>query len=84
MKIEYIHEPTDLQCGQAVVAMVTGRPVSDIVNLLDNDKETTLREMKNIFKYFGFELSEKRTQAENKSELPELCVLSLETPRCWH
>ena len=64
--------------------MVTGRPVSDIVNLLDNDKETTLREMKNIFKYFGFELSEKRTQAENKSELPELCVLSLETPRCWH
>ena len=23
--IEYIHEPTDLQCGQAVLAMVLGK-----------------------------------------------------------
>ena len=82
--IEYIHEPTDLQCGQAVVAMVTGRNISDIIRLLNNDKETTLREMKNIFRYYGFEISDKKTSVSDKSELPDLCMLSLETPRCWH
>ena len=29
--IRYIHEPTDLQCGQAVLAMVLGKTVDEIV-----------------------------------------------------
>ena len=41
--IEYIHEPTDLQCGQAVLAMVLGKTVEEIVTFLQNDRETTLR-----------------------------------------
>lgn len=44
--IEYIHEPTDLQCGQAVLAMVLGKTVDEIVTFLQNDRETTLAEMK--------------------------------------
>ena len=31
MKIEYIHEPTDLQCGQAVIAMAAGVTVDEVV-----------------------------------------------------
>ena len=30
-KVDYIHEPTDLQCGQAVLAMVTGLTVRQVV-----------------------------------------------------
>ena len=48
--IEYIHEPTDLQCGQAVLAMVLGKTVDEIVTFLQNDRETTLAEMKRTFK----------------------------------
>ena len=82
--IEYIHEPTDLQCGQAVLAMVLGKSVEDIVKELDNDRETTLREMKDMFRKYGVHISDERLQASSRSELPELCLLSLETPRCWH
>ena len=32
-KIIYIHEPTPLQCGQAVLAMLTGKTVDEIVEL---------------------------------------------------
>ena len=64
MEINYIHEPTDLQCGQAVLAMVLGTTAEHICDILGNDRETTLAEM--------------------KAELPPLCMLSLETPRCWH
>ena len=67
MEIEYIHEPTDLQCGQAVLAMVLGMDVGKVAQELDNFRETNLKEMKAYLR-----------------RLPPLCMLSLETPRCWH
>jgi len=84
MDIKYIHEPTDLQCGQAVLAMVLGRTVEEIVEFLGNDRETTLKEMKMTFRKYGVKISDRRTEVRSKEELPELCLLSLETPRCWH
>lgn len=84
MKIEYIHEPTDLQCGQAVLAMVTGQSVGEICRLLCNDRETDLREMRETLLRYGFRLADKREQVSRPEELAPLCLLSLETPRCWH
>lgn len=84
MKINYIHEPNDLQCGQAVLAMALGKTAEEIAAYLQNDRETTLKEMKTVFRDFGMEISDERRQAETKADLPELCLLSLETPRCWH
>ncbi|MBQ9531796.1 MAG: hypothetical protein IJR70_06955 [Eubacterium sp.] len=83
-EIKYIHEPTDLQCGQAVLAMLTGIPTEKIVSELNNDRETNLKEMKDFLRSKGIQISDERKQTENKSELPKVCLLSLETPRCWH
>lgn len=84
MTINYIHEPTDLQCGQAVLAMIIGTTAEAICKLLDNDRETNLREMKDTLRNFGFTVSDERISVTHKNELPPLCMLSLETPRCWH
>ena len=84
MDITYIHEPTDLQCGQAVLAMVLGIPVSNVAEELDNFRETTLKEMKAYLRSHGAWVSDERVQVQDRSELPPLCMLSLETPRCWH
>ena len=79
-----MHEPTDLQCGQAVLAMLTEIPVGEVARLLDNDRETDLREMKEFLRGHGFEVSDVRVPVQTKEQLPEVCILSLETPRCWH
>ena len=84
MKIDYIHEPTDLQCGQAVLAMVLGKTPEYICRYLNNHRETDLKEMKRCFREHGVDVSDQRVQAYSKEELPPLCMLSLETPRCWH
>jgi hypothetical protein len=84
MDISYIHEPTDLQCGQAVIAMVAGLTVGEVVSLLGNDRETDLREMRLALGHYGFTLSPQRIPVSDRSELPPLALLSLETPRCWH
>lgn len=84
MEISYIHEPTDLQCGQAVLAMVLGQTVGRVVNELGNERETTLNEMKEYLRKYGVQVSDERVPVNDESELPQLCLLSLETPRCWH
>lgn len=84
MDIKYIREPDDLQCGQAVLAMLTGIDVKIIADLLDNHRETTLKEMKQTLREHGFTVDDKRVQVYDKTQLPDICMLSLETPRCWH
>ncbi len=84
MDINYIHEPTDLQCGQAVLAMVLGLPVEQVADELDNHRETDLKEMKSYLRAHGMWVSDERVAFIDKAELPALCMLSLETPRCWH
>ena len=83
-KINYVKEPTDLQCGQAVLSMLTGKDVSEIVELLNNERETTLKEMFFTLDYFGFSYCRERKEVTDKSDLPKIALLSLETPRCWH
>lgn len=84
MDIRYIHEPTDLQCGQAVLAMLLETTPEYICRLLNNDRETDLKEMKQMLRSHGFTVSDQRKQIFSKDELPNLALLSLETPRCWH
>ena len=82
--INYIHEPTPLQCGQAVLAMLCRLSVDEVVQTLNNKKETTLKEMLSFLNNNGFQVKNLRLQANNKTDLPEIALLSLETPRCWH
>lgn len=84
MKIEYIHEPTDLQCGQAVLAMLSGKTPQEICEYLQNNRETTLKEMKGFLDDNNIGYDNMRKEAFSKDELPRCCILSLETPRCWH
>lgn len=76
----YIHEPDDLQCGQAVLAMLLEVSVESICMELQNDRETNFREMKQTLERHGFGLSAERKQAFTKTDLPAFALLSLETP----
>ena len=84
MSINYIHEPTDLQCGQAVLAMLLNTTPENICKYLNNDRETTFKEMHKVLTENGLKLLPNRKQAFSKEDLPSCAVLSLETPRCWH
>lgn len=84
MNIQYIHEPTDLQCGQAVLAMLLGTAPEYICSYLGNDRETDLREMKRVLTDHGIKFDHERKQAQTVSDLPVCALLSLETPQCWH
>lgn len=82
--IKHIFEPDNLQCGQAVIAMLTGRSIEEVISVVGTKRETTLNQMFNAFDFYGISYNKERISVNKKEELPSVCLLSLETPRCWH
>lgn len=80
----HIFEPDPLQCGQAVLAMLTDKTVDEIIPLCGTTKETTLKDMKRVLNLFGITVGDERVAVNTKEELPRVAMLSLETPKCWH
>ncbi len=80
----HIFEPDPLQCGQSVLAMLTGLTVDEIITLCGTKRETTLADIKRVLTVCGISYEENRVQVNSKEELPEIALLSLETPKCWH
>ncbi len=83
-QIKHIYEPTPLQCGQAVLAMLSGIPCEEIVAICGTERETTLKDMKAALGVLQIPFSGERVQVTEKSQLPHTAILSLETPHCWH
>ena len=80
----HIYEPNPLACGQAVLAMLSGDSVENVIALVGTERETKLRDMFSALDFYGIEYLRERKEAKEKSDLPEICILSLETPKCWH
>lgn len=83
MEIIYQHEPNSLACGQAVLGMICAQDAVTVCENIGHSKETTLKQMREYLEKHGFSMGEK-TEISEKNHLPKICVLSLETPRCWH
>ncbi len=81
---QHIFEPTPLQCGQAVLSMLSGESVEEIIKICGTDRETTLKQMFNSLDFLGICYNKNRIEVDSKEKLPEICILSLETPHCWH
>lgn len=82
--VKHMYEPTSLMCGQAVISMLTGEDINDVIKLCGTDRETTLSDMKRVFKLLSVNMCNERKVALSKADLPDIALLSLETPRCWH
>ena len=80
----HIYEPTPLQCGQAVLAMLSGKTVDEIIEICKTENETTLKQMFFTLESCGISYVGKRMEVYSKDDLPQICLLSLETPHCWH
>lgn len=82
--VEHIYEPNPLACGQAALSMMSGVSVEKIFELVNTEKETTLKDMKMALTKLGISYKNERVEVKNKSDLPRVALLSLETPKCWH
>ncbi len=64
--------------------MLSGKPISEVISAVGTDRETTLKDMLSFLEAENITFVKERKQAKTKNDLPPICILSLETPRCWH
>ncbi len=83
-KPTHLFEPNPLACGQAVLSMLSGKTYEEIVAIVKTERETTLRDMKFALEVLEISYSSERIEIKEKSQLPPIALLSLETPKCWH
>ena len=83
--ITFIEQPTEYLCGQAVIAMLANVSVEEVVEVMLNDKGTSVAEVSNALKYYGFKTKKKtRTKYTEGTTLPDCCVLSVRLPTYGH
>ena len=83
-KPKHIFEPTPLQCGQAVLAMLSDNSVDKIISIVGTEKETNLKQMFLCLDTLQISYNPQRMEITELKKLPKVCILSLETPHCWH
>lgn len=83
-KPRHIFEPNPLACGQAVLAMLSDADVDKIFDLTGTQREIDLKTLKSTLVKLNISFNPVRKQAFDKTQLPRIAVLSLETPKCWH
>ncbi len=81
---KHIFEPNPLACGQAVLAMLTDLSAEEVIAQVGTDRETTLSDMEKFLSRHGIPLQRQKQVANTAADLPDVCLLSLETPKCWH
>ena len=64
--------------------MLTGKSVDEIIKECETVRETDLKCMKRVLGDNGMHLLGDRKAVTDKKDLPEIALLSLETPKCWH
>lgn len=64
--------------------MLSDKTVDEIIDIVGTKRETKLCDMFKALDLCGIKYSSQRVEVDNKEQLPSVCFLSLETPRCWH
>ncbi len=82
--IKHQFEVNPLACGQAVISMLSGVHIETVFDLVKTKKETKLSDMFFAFSKLNINIDKTRKTAEKLSDLPDIALLSLETPKCWH
>ena len=83
--IIYIEQPTEYLCGQAVIAMLVGVSVDEVVSVMQNDKGTSTQELRNALKWYGLKTATNaRLKYTEDTKLPDCCILSIMLPGYGH
>ena len=77
-------QPTGYLCGQACVAMLANVSVDEVIKLMNNDKGTSKKEIADALKHYGIKQAKTMTKADNKTPLPDTCILKLLLPSYGH
>ena len=66
-----VMQPTNVTCGQACIAMITGKEAGEVIKDRKTDGPTSIGQLTAILDFYGISHGEKDTRISKKSPAPE-------------
>lgn len=78
--MELVMQSTPETCGQACIAMVTGRKIEDVIKDMRTSGPTSIGQLIEILDFYGIKHAEKNTRISKKNPVPwEYSILTVHT-----
>ena len=78
--MKLIMQPTDTTCGQACIAMITGKSIDEVIKDMKTDGPTSIGQLIEILDSYGVKHAEKNVRISKKNPIPfEVSILTIHT-----
>jgi hypothetical protein len=86
MRRWHSQDPRRRTSGQVAVAVITGRPVEEVIERIGHSHHTTTRELARVLGQYGYLCRERSIPANELKELPRLGLAQVHSTQSsrWH
>lgn len=78
--MKLVMQPTETSCGQACIAMITGKEVEEVIKDMKTDGPTSIGQLIEILDFYRIKHAEKNTRISKKNPVPyEYSILTVHT-----
>lgn len=79
-KMELVMQSTSETCGQACIAMITGKDIEEVIKDMKTSGPTSIGQLIEILDFYGVKHAEKNTRISKKNPVPyEYSILTVHT-----
>jgi len=76
--MKLVMQPTDVTCGQACIAMITGKDVTDVIKDMKTSGPTSIGQLIEALDFYGIKHAERNTRISKKNPIPyEYSILTV-------
>lgn len=78
--MELVMQPTFLTCGQACIAMITGKRVEEVIKDMKTDASTSIGQLIEILDFYGIRHADRNKRISKKNPVPyKYSILTIHT-----
>ena len=78
--MELIMQPTFSTCGQACIAMITGKSIEEVIKNMKTDGPTSIGQLIEILDFYGIKHAERNKRISKKNPVPyKYSILTVHT-----
>jgi len=78
--MELVMQPTFETCGQACIAMITGKDIREVIKDMKTSGPTSIGQLIEILDFYGVKHAERNTRISKKNPIPqEYSILTVHT-----
>lgn len=78
--MQLVMQPTFETCGQACIAMITGKEIEEVIRDMKTSGATSIGQLIEILDFYGVKHAERNTRISKKNPVPHPCsILTVHT-----